>query len=102
MHAGLAQAAMAKYTAANTSPIDQAFELQHYFYLGDDRVMEPPKDPTPPEEWSPQACTGGGLRTKVGLVKFWFGKRSSHTMHIVASFGELLAPQPIKECICRQ
>ena len=31
------QAAMAKYTPANTSPINAAMELQHYFYLGGDR-----------------------------------------------------------------
>ena len=33
------QEAMSKYTPANTSPIDAAQELTHYFYIGDDRIM---------------------------------------------------------------
>merc|ERR1712100_410134 len=33
------QAAMSKYTPANTSPVESAGTLEHYFYLGSDRTM---------------------------------------------------------------
>jgi hypothetical protein len=28
-----------RYTPSNSSPIDAAMELTHYFYLGSDRIM---------------------------------------------------------------
>jgi L-rhamnose mutarotase len=71
------QAAMAPYTAANTSPIDQASELEHYFYLGDDRVMHRPgvSAAGAPEvclPQAPQAYTGGGGLTAGGLKRHAF------------------------------
>lgn len=35
------QAAMAKYTPSQTSPIDAAQQLTHYFYLGTNRILKP-------------------------------------------------------------
>ena len=68
------QAAMSKYTPAGTSPVDAAMELEHYFYIGTDRVLTSATTvkPTQPTGWSPQQYTGGGGTTVSGLNRVCF------------------------------
>lgn len=66
------QSAMTKYTPANVVPIDAAMELEHYFYLGDDRIAGDGPAMTPDTaDWSPQPFTGG-VPTKAGLNRICF------------------------------
>eukprot|EP00035_Acanthoeca_spectabilis_P003919 m.96802 g.96802 ORF g.96802 m.96802 type:complete len:253 (+) comp12374_c0_seq5:945-1703(+) len=71
------QAAMAPYTADNTSPIDQASELEHCLYLGDNRVatLSEAPDGGAADSWHPQAFTGGGGLTATDRRRFAFQTR---------------------------
>eukprot|EP01052_Picozoa_sp_SAG31_P017083 SAG31_NODE_1155_length_9624_cov_3.380157_5_plen_315_part_00 len=64
------QQAMSKYTPANLSPIDTAGTLEHYFYLGDDRVLDATSTPSPPP-FTVQDYTGAS-RTAAGLKRCCF------------------------------
>eukprot|EP01052_Picozoa_sp_SAG31_P009560 SAG31_NODE_505_length_14757_cov_20.172943_5_plen_193_part_00 len=86
------QAAMSKYTAANSSPIDAAMELEHYFYLGTDRVLENPPAPQQPSSWSPQTFTGGGGTTRAGL------KRVRPPKHPLLPSGGQFTPRKSQTC----
>eukprot|EP00947_MAST-08B_sp_MAST-8B-sp1_P003553 g3553.t1 len=85
------QREMAKYTPVNASPIDDAQELAHYFYLGEDRhltaaadggenaaspVAPSPGSPSPPFDkgWEPQASTAGSP-TATGRNRVGFSMR---------------------------
>ena len=66
------QEAMSKYTPANTSPIDAAGTLDHFFYLGSDRVMTKPAQLNKPNFVEGQSYTGGGGTTRSGLKRCCF------------------------------
>lgn len=70
------QDAMNKYTPANVRPDEAAGTMEHYFYLGTDRVMdaaEPDSSLLPTTTaWSPPAYTGGGGTTTAGLRRCCF------------------------------
>lgn len=69
------QAAMAKYTVDNASPIEAAQELTHYFYLGSDRSLDSccpqvlVEHGTP---WTALTFTGGGGITLSGHRRIGF------------------------------
>jgi L-rhamnose mutarotase len=69
------QDAMSKYTPANVRPDEAAGTMDHYFYLGTDRVMDAAEvDPSllPSASWDPPAYTGGGGTTGAGLRRCCF------------------------------
>lgn len=69
------QDAMSKYTPANVRPDEAAGTMQHYFYLGTDRVMDEAEVDSsllPSSSWSPPSYTGGGGTTLSGLRRCCF------------------------------
>lgn len=69
------QDAMSKYTPANVRPDEAAGTMEHYFYLGTDRVMKEDEVDTSllsTSSWSPASYTGGGGTTVAGLRRCCF------------------------------
>lgn len=68
------QDTMSKYTAQNVRPDEASMSLNHFFYLGNDRVFEKLANNSNSEDdvWNVQKYTGGGNLTKAGWKRICF------------------------------